>query len=392
MEKKSFSPDKLCTFFSPLKILLEAGATARTGIEARRLGAKKALIVTDPGIIAAGLVDPVRASLLGEKIEVSVFDGVEPEPPARVMDRAGQAARAGGVDVIIGLGGGSSLDTAKGASILGTNEGGVLDYAGHDMVPTRGLPKVLLPTSASGSEVTRVFAPTDEKDGTKKVIYTPFNLAEVVIVDPLLGMSMPPEMTAETGIDGMVAAIESYVCVNESPFSDLLALEAIRLASQSLPIAFAKADHLSARLDLCLSAVLANLAWQSGGLGAVHGLTYVLETECGLKHARASSVMLPHVMEYNLVGALGRYASVAEAMGENVSGLSPFDAADRAVFAVRRLLRAVGISDRLSDYGVTKEHLPRLVAGAMKQARLFVPNPRNLTEEDVEKIYLNALG
>lgn len=392
MEKSSWPPDKLCAFFSPNKIMIGAGAAKKTGIEARGLGGTKALIVTDPGIVKAGLLEGIRDSLLSEKIDVGIFDRVELEPPARVMDECGRYAREGNFDIIIGLGGGSSLDTAKGASIIATNKGKVLDYAGTDLVPVRGLPKIFLPTTASGSEVTRVFAPTDETDGTKKVIYTMFNLADVAIVDPLLTLSLPPDLTADTGIDGLVAAIETYVSVNETPFSDLLALEAIRLVSRSLPVAFAKADHVGAKFDLCLAALFGNLAWQSGGLGAVHGLTYVLETECGLKHARASSIMLPHVMEYNLVGNVRKYGEVALAMGEHIEGLSPFEAAERSVRAVKRLLAAVNISDRLSDYGVAKEKIPRLVAGAMKQARLFVPNPRNLTEEDVEKIYLKALG
>jgi alcohol dehydrogenase class IV len=392
MENRSYAPDKLYAFFSPNKIIIGAGAAKGVGAQVRGLNCTKALIVTEPGIIRAGLLESIRESLLSEKIEVGIFDRVELEPPARVMDECGERAREGGFDIIVGLGGGSSLDTAKGASIVATNKGKVLDYAGMDRVPARGLPKIFLPTTTSGSEVTRVFAPTDETDGTKKVIYSTFNLADVAIVDPLLTVSLPPDITADTGIDALAAAIETYVCVNESPFSDLLALEAIRLVSRSLPVAFAKGNHVGAKFDLCLAALFGNLAWQSGGLGAVHGLTYVLETECGLKHARASSVMLPHVMEYNLVGNPRKYGEIAGAMGESVDGLSFFEAAERSVRAVKRLLLAVNISDRLSDYGVTRENVPRLVAGAMKQARLFVPNPRNLTEEDVEKIYLKALG
>ena len=139
---------------------------------------------------------------------------------------------------------------------------------------------------------------------TKKVVYSNFNLADVVIVDPLLTISLPPDLTADTGIDALVAAIETYVSVNATPFSDILAMEAIRLVSENLPVAYAKGDHLQARFNMSVAATMANLAWQSGGLGAIHALSFILETEADLRHARATSIMLPHVMDYNKIGNL----------------------------------------------------------------------------------------
>jgi len=391
MKESIFSTARIYSFFSPNKILLGAGAAKQIGKEARFLDGQKALIVTDPGVVKAGLIESVKESLVSENVEVGIFDKVELEPPARVIDDCAKIAREDGYNIIVGLGGGSSLDTAKGASIMATNKGKVLDYTGMDLVTKRGLPKIFLPTTGSGSEVTRVFAPTDERDNTKKVVYSIFNLADVIIADPLLTLSLPPDLTADTGVDALVGAIEAYVSVNATPFSDILALEATRLISENLPMVYAKGDHISARLNMSLAAILANLAWQSGGLGAVHALSYILETECHLKHARATSIMLPHVMEYNKIGNLVKYAQIAKAMGENIEGLPHYEAAERSVNAVKKLLTVVNISFRLSDYGVSKENLPGLVEGAMKQARLFVPNPRNLTEADVKNIYLKAL-
>ena len=392
MINDSYELKRACDFFSPAKIVVSIQAAKQVGKEAKLLNAGKALLVTDKGIVKAGLVDDIQESLMSEKVDIFVYDGVELEPPARVIDECGRLARDGGFDIIVGLGGGSSLDTAKGASIIATNKGKVLDYAGMDLVPERGLPKILIPTTVSGSEVTRVFAPTDETDQTKKVIYSSYNLADVVIVDPLLTISLPPDLTADTGMDALVAAIETYVSLNATPFSDILAVEAIRLISENLPIAYAKGDHIEARFNMSFAALLANLAWQSGGLGAVHGLTYVLETECGLRHARASSIMLSHVMAFNKIGNLHKYGQIAKAMGESIEGLSPYDAAGKSISAVKKLLETVNISIKLADYGVSKENLPKLVEGAMKQARLFVPNPRNLNAEDVANIYLKALG
>lgn len=391
MERSAYSIDKIYGFFSPNKILLGVGAAKQVGKEAKSLGSEKALIVTDPGVIKAGLLEGIQESLKSENVKVGIFDRVELEPPARVIDECAKLAREENYNIIIGLGGGSSLDTAKGASMMAINKGKVLDYTGVDMVPKKGLPKILLPTTGSGSEVTRVFAPTDEKDRTKKVVYSNYNLADVVIADPLLTVSLPPDLTADTGIDALVAAIEPFVSVNATPFSDILALEAIRLIGENLPIVYAKGDNIKARFNMSLAAINANLAWQSGGLGAVHALSYILETECNLRHARATSIMLPHVMDYNKIGNFFKFGHIAQAMGENIESLSPYEAAEKSISAVKKLLEAVNISMRLSDYGVSREKLPNLVEGAMRQARLFSPNPRNLTKEDVMSIYLKAL-
>lgn len=388
MKSSLYTLDKISTFLSPNKIILGTGATKQVGIESKALGGKKALIVTDPGVVKAGLIDGVQESLESEKINSGIFDQVEAEPPARIVDECAQIARREGYDIIIGIGGGSSLDAAKGVSIMAINKGKVLDYAGTDLVTKKGLPKILLPTTGgTGSEVTRVFVVTDEAENTKKVIYSNYNLADVAIIDPVLTISMPPVVTADTGIDALIHAIETYVSVNATPFSDILAIEAINLIAHNLPIAYAKGSNIEARYNMALAASLAGLAFTSGGLGAVHGLAYVLGTEYHMSHGRSNAIMLPHVMDYNKIGNLNKYAQIAQAMGENIEGLSSYEAAEKSVDASKKLLEAVNISIKLPDYGIRKEDLPKLVEGGMKQARLFVPNPRNLIKEDVEIIY-----
>lgn len=388
MKSSFYTLDKISTFLSPNKIILSTGATKQVGIESKALGGKKALIVTDPGVVKAGLIDGVQESLESEKINSGIFDQVEAEPPARIVDECAQIARREGYDIIIGIGGGSSLDAAKGVSIMAINKGKVLDYAGTDLVTKKGLPKILLPTTGgTGSEVTRVFVVTDEAENTKKVIYSNYNLADVAIIDPVLTISMPSVVTADTGIDALIHAIETYVSVNATPFSDILAIEAINLIAHNLPIAYAKGSNIEARYNMALAASLASLAFTSGGLGAVHGLAYVLGTEYHMSHGRSNAIMLPHVMDYNKIGNLNKYAQIAQAMGENIEGLSSYEAAEKSVDASKKLLEAVNISIKLPDYGIRKEDLPKLVEGGMKQARLFVPNPRNLIKEDVEIIY-----
>jgi alcohol dehydrogenase class IV len=379
---------KISTFLSPNKITLGVGAAKQIGVECKALGGKKALIVTDPGVVKAGLIDGIDDSLESESVEVGIFDKVMAEPPSRVIDESAQIAREEGYDIIIGVGGGSSLDAAKGAALMAINKGKVLDYAGINLVPNGGLPKILVPTTGgTGSEVTRVFVMTDEAENTKKVVYSNFNLADVAIVDPLLSVSMPPDLTAETGIDALVHAIETYVSVNATPFSDILAIEAIRLIAVNLPIAYAKGNNVGARYNMALAATLAGLAFTSGGVGAVHGLAYVLGTEYHMSHGRSNAIMLPYVMEYNKIGSLNRYAQIGEAMGENIHGLSAYEAAGTSIDAVNKLLEAVDISIKLPDYGIDQADLPRLVEGGMRQTRLFVPNPRDLAQEDVKKIY-----
>jgi alcohol dehydrogenase class IV len=392
MEANIFSSGKVHGFFSPNKIILGPGSSNLVGHEAKTLGGKKALIVTDQGIIKTGMTEAIKESLLSSNVDVVLFDRVELETPSRLIREGARFARDEKCDVLVALGGGTTLDTTKGISVMAANKGSVLDYVGVNRVPIKGLPKIMIPTTGgSGSEVTRGFGVTDETEKTKKAVSSLYNLADVVILDPLLTLSLPPLLTAETGLDALAHAIEAYVSQGATPFSDLLALEAIRLVGKSLLPAYAKGKTVEARLDMLLAATLAGLAFSSGGLGAVHAFSFVLESDHGMGHARAVAAILPHVMEFNKVGALRKYGSIAVALGEKTEGLSDFHAAGVAVTAVRRMLEATNISSRLSDYGISEDNMPGLVAGTLKQDRLFVSNPRNLTEQDVRNIYLRAL-
>ena len=393
MTTSYYKGDKLCTFLSPKKVLLGVGAAKQTGKEAKALGAKKALIVTDKGVVNAGLLEDIKKSLEAENIQISIFDKVEPEPAARLADEGAQQAWDDDCNFIVGIGGGSSLDIAKGISIVATNKGKVVDYAGIDKVPEAGLPKILIPTTAgTGSEVSRALVITDESDNTKKVPISDFVLADVAIVDPVLTVSMPPTVTANSGIDALVHSIESYVNINATPYSDIWALEAIRIIADNLPTAYAKGNNMEARFNMAFAASLGAASFTTSGLGAVHGLAYCVGTEYHIPHGRANSIMLPHVMDYNKLGNLAKFANIAEALGENIEGLSLFEAAEMSVVAVERLLDNLNVSYNLTDYNIPKSDLPVLVKGGMAQARLFGVNPRDLTEKDVESIYKKALG
>jgi len=382
---------KTHVFLSPNRILFGIDAVKGVAAEAKQLGGKKVLIVTDPGVAEAGLVEAIKGPLESDGIAFSLYDQVEPEPSARIVDQCTQYLKDENCDLIIGVGGGSSLDVAKGASIMATNEGNILDYSGIDVVPKRGLPKILIPTTAgTGSEVTRVLVVTDEASNIKKAVYSNHVLSDVAIVDPMMTLSMPPKVTADTGIDALVHAIETYVSLNATPFSDILAVEAITLIAENVTMAFAKGENVEARYDMSLAATISGLAFSSGGLGAVHALSNPLGIEYHLPHGRTNAIMLPHVMTFNLIGNPTKFAWIAEAMGEAVEGLSPMEAGSLAVEAVKELLNQLKISIRLRDYDIPQKDIPKLVEGAMKVSRLFVPNPRNLTHEDVEEIFRMA--
>jgi len=384
--------NKVSIFLSPNKVIFGNGTVSQVGKEAELLGARKALIVTDKGVVKADLLSSVQDSLKAQKIDFDIFDKVEAEPPSGNVDDGAQMAVDNKADIVIGVGGGSSLDVAKGVAIMARNKGKILDYAGMDLVPGTGLPKILLPTTAgTGSEVTRVLVAKDVAENVKRAIYSNFTLADVAIVDPMLTLSMPPHVTADTGVDALIHAIETYVSMNATPFSDVLAIEAIRLIAENLPTAYAKAENITARYNMSLAATLAGLAMNSGGVGAVHGLSNILGIKYHMSHGRANAVMLPYVVDYNKIGNPRKYAAIAEAMGENTEGLTPYKAAEKLVPYLFRLLEILNIPAKLSAYGVTKADIPALVEGGMKLSRLFVPNPRNMTEEDVKNIYTNAL-
>jgi alcohol dehydrogenase class IV len=375
-------------FYSSNKLIFGSDSARSIAGEVQQLRGTKVLLVTDPGVAQADLLKPVKESLESGGIPYAVFDKVEPEPPSRLVGEGVKQCKSEGCDLVVGIGGGSSLDVAKGIAIMAINEGDVIDYGGMDMVPKRGLPKILLPTTAgTGSEVTRVIVVTDEKENVKKAIYSLYCLADVAIVDPLLTITMPPIVTADSGLDALVHAIETYVSADATPFSDILAERAIELIAQYLPMAWAKSSNIEARHFMSLGATLAGIAFSSGGLGAVHALSNCLGVYYHMPHGRSNAVMLPHVMRYNLSGNYEKFTDIAALMDKDVEGLSAMEAAQLSVEAVEELMEIVQVSYHLRDYGVPESDLSKLVEGGMKVSRLFGVNPRDLTEEDVRSIY-----
>jgi len=383
--------EKLTLFRTTKRILFGLGAVEKTGAEAQLLKTKKVLIITDTGVIQAGLLDAVEKSLQSVNLPFVIFDGVEPDPRIEVVEKSVEKAKKEGINLIIGLGGGSSLDIAKVTSILMNNSGKIDSFFGIDLVPNPGVPVILIPTTAgTGSEVTPIAILSDTKEKLKKGIVSPTLFPEVAIVDPKLTIGLPPSVTAFTGMDALTHAIEAYYSVNATDLSDLLAFRAMELISKNLRMAYAYGENLTARSNMMEGSLLAGIAFANAGVGAVHAFAYPLGGEFHLAHGLTNTLMLPYLMRYNILGCPDRFAQMARAFGEKVEGLSDLDAAETAVRFVERLSDDIRVPRRLRDVGIPEKAIPGLAEAAMKVTRLLANNPRKVTLEDAVAIYKSA--
>ena len=375
----------------PTKVIFGAGSLDSLGDEAGRLGAKNALIVTDPGVYKAGLVDPVRERLSRVNLSVNVFSEAEPEPTATRLNTIAKELGRGNYDLLVGVGGGSSIDTAKGLSILLTHGGDCRDYLGINKVTAPGIPVFALPTTAgTGSEVTinAIFGGPDKE--VKLAIVSPYILPRLALVDPALTYGCPPKVTAASGIDALVHAIECYTGMKANNFTDALALEAMRLIVPNLRNAVANGSDKEARSHMSEGALLAGIAFGNSGVAAVHALAYPLGSRFHVPHGVAKGLLLPYVMECSLSGNLPKYAIVAQMLGVKARELSLQEAAEQGVEAVKKLVSDVGLPLHLRDLSVPREALEGMAVATMDITRLLDNNPKRLTLDDVRLIWENA--
>lgn len=383
--------EKLTLFRTTKRILFGVGAVEKIGAEAQLLKGKKVLVITDSGVIQAGLLEGVEKSLQAANIPFALFDGVEPDPRIEVVEKSVEKAKKEGIDLIIGLGGGSSLDIAKVTSILLTNSGKIDVFFGIDLVPNPGIPVILVPTTAgTGSEVTPIAILSDTKEKLKKGIVSPTLFPEVAIVDPKLTIGLPPSVTAFTGMDALTHAIEAYASINATDLTDLFALRAMDLCSKNLRMAYAHGENLAARSNMMEGSLLAGIAFANAGVGAVHAFAYPLGGEFHLAHGLTNTLMLPYIMRYNILGCPHKFAQMAKAFGEKVEGFSELDGAETAVKFVERLSDDIRVPRRLRDVGIPENAIPRLAEAAMKVTRLLTNNPRKIALEDAVAIYNSA--
>ena len=358
----------------------------------KSLGAKKAFLVTDPGVCAAGIMDRVTAILRDASVDFVVCDRVKPDSGSRLIDETTVELKSSGADVVVGIGGGSSLDTAKAVAALATNAGSALDYAGLNKVRNRPLPMIAVPTtSGTGSEVTLWSVFTDDTRAVKVAIGGVLIYPSVALCDPELTLELPAALTAATGMDALAHAIECYTNNNCQPISGALAIEAIRLIGQNLRSAVLNGRDSRSRYGMMLASTMAGIAMNPTRLGLAHALAMPLGSwDLRVPHGVVLAVTLPYVMEFNYVAEPERFVEVARALGESVDGLPRLAAAARAVSAVRDLARDVGIPRGLSEFGVREDHVLLVIEEAMKSGNVPA-NPRRTSAEDLTRILRQAL-
>ena len=374
------------------RILMGPGCIEQIGMEVKALKGGKVLIVTDPGIIRAGLLKPVEESLQHAGLLWSLFDQVEPDPRIEVVEECFQTARQEQADCIIGLGGGSSLDIAKVVAVRLTNSGKIDDFFGIDLIPDPGVPVILVPTTAgTGSEVTPIAILSDTREKLKKGIVSSHLLPKSALLDPKLTIGLPPAVTAFTGMDALIHAIEAYTSVNANGLTDHLAFRAMELTSGNLLTAYARGEDLNARSKMLEGSLLAGMAFANAGVTAVHAFAYPLGGEFHhIPHGLANSVMLPHVLRFNMLGNLPKFADVASALGVAAGELTDRQAAEEGLEVIEELMADLEIPLRLRDLQVPEEAIPKMAQGVMKVTRLLANNPRKITLQDAERIYRSA--
>jgi alcohol dehydrogenase class IV len=369
-------------------IILGMNTVSLIAEEVRKLGGQNVFIVTDQGVVQAGLLEKILEPLKKEKISYAIFDQVEAEPSIENLLAATQKARTSPVDLFIGLGGGSVMDTTKMVSVLQVHDLDIRELFGVDKVTKPGLPTIMLPTtSGTGSEVTRNAVFTDKRENLKKVVSSQAIVPTVAIVDPMLTVTMPPPITAATGIDAFIHAVESYLAINASPLTDPLAWEATRLIAANLGPAVANGQDLVARYNMSLGSLMAGITLNNAGVGAVHALAYPVGAEYHVPHGIANVVTFIPTMEYISMARIPKFVQLAAAMGEPIAGLAPREAVNRAIGAMRDLIEKVGLPTRLRDIGATADRIPYMAQAAFKEKRLLGNTPRQLTEEDIRKIF-----
>ncbi len=377
-------------FIMPAHMVVGSQALEQVGALCQKRGWKKALIVSDKIMASLGLVAKVQALLKESGIGSAAYTGVNTEPVVEYVQEGLNLYRGEGCDFVVSIGGGSPIDTAKAIAVLVTNPGSIEQYKGIGKITTPGVPMVAIPTTAgTGSEATVYTVITDQKTDVKMLIGSPYLMPTIAVVDPMLTVSSPPGVTAATGVDALVHAIEAYVSVKRQPMTDIFCLSAIELISQNIRQAWSNGNNIEAREKMMLGALQAGIAFSNSSVALVHGMSRPIGAHFHIAHGVSNAALLAAVTEFSLIGDPVRYAHVAKAMGEPVEGLSMMAAADRSVTAIRRLVKDIKIPS-LRQLGVERERLLELapsMADAAIDSGSPANNPRKPTRQEIIELY-----
>ena len=381
------------TFQTTPNVLFEAGASRKLLEIVGSFGAKRVLLVTDKGVRGAGLTKAAEAALTAAGITLDIYEDVVADPPSTVIEAAAKRARELGTDLVLSIGGGSALDTAKLVAYLAKSDEPLESIYGVGLAKGDRLPLILVPTTAgTGSEVTPisiVTTPTTEKKG----VVAPKLLPDWAVLDPELTLGLPSHVTAATGIDAMVHAIEAFTSKNKkNPISDQLAKQALALLSANIRTACTDGKNLEARSGMLLGSMLAGMAFANAPVAAVHALAYPVGAIFHVPHGLSNALVLMGVMRFNLSHAEALYAELAPILDPAAADLPQPEAAKRFVDSLDAICRDCKVPASLAEVGVARQDLERMATDAMKQTRLLVNNPREVTYDDAFKIYAEALG
>jgi len=381
------------SFFAPTRIEYGSGKVCQLVDETKGLNAKRPLVITDKGVIKAGILKGIEEQLKKSNIEFEVFSDVESNPRDITVEKVVDLAKEHKVDLLIAVGGGSPIDTAKSAGMLVTNGGRIHDYflgmCGMDEIRKKALPLIAIPTTAgTGSEVTAWAVVTDTRKEThvKESIGSPLICPTVALVDPLLTIGLPATLTAYTGMDALSHAIEGYVTLVAEPIADAMALSAIWLITNSLVPATLNGENLEARDQMMLGSMMAGITLGNTNCGAIHSLGHAIGGLYDVHHGLSMGIFMPYVMEYNLGACPERFGEIARAMGENLNGLSLMEAAGKSIDRVINLLRMLRIPT-LKDVGIKESDFEEISKIALVDP---MDNPRKMTLDGMMEVVRDA--
>lgn len=372
------------------EVIFGNGSIRQVGESCVRLGATNVFIVSDPGVMEAGWLDVVVRSCRQAGLSYTTFHDITINPKDKEVEKGCRIYLENECDAVIGVGGGSSIDVAKAIAILVTNGGRIHDYEGVDKIRYPLPPQVMVPTTAgSGSEVSQFSVIVDTETEKKMTIISRSLIPDIAIIDPETLSTKSPHLTASTGLDVLTHGIEAYVSLAATPLTDVHAKNAISLVAEYLRPSVASKMNIEAKINMAMACLQAGLAFSNAILGAVHAMSHAVGGKYNLLHGAVNSILLPHVMEYNLLANPKKFADIALFLGVDIRGMSNMEAGNKAIEHVKQLTMDIGTPQRLADIGVEKDQLKRMSVSAFHDA-CMITNPRDVTIEDIEELFRKA--
>ena len=378
---------KAFQFMASTRLRFQSGGIQALGEEVKALGGRKALVVTDPGVKNSGLLERATKVLEREAIPFEVYAEIEANPSLQVVEKGLALQKQQGCDCLVALGGGSSIDTAKAIGILATNPGSLFTYEGANKIPNPILPLLAIPTTAgTGSEVTGAAVITDKTRSYKAAFRSNHLIPQAAILDAELLLTLPPPVLAATGMDAFTHAYEAFISPVTNPVSQALGYEAMRLVGQNLRRFYANPSNLDAAEAMMIASTMAGIAFYNGRVGVIHAMSHPLGGHFNVPHGLANAILLPYCMEFTRMAVPELFCRIAEAMDEDVRGLSPEAASKKAVDAVWSLVTDLNIPRSLREVGAKKEAIDVLTQDAVKTG-IHTTTPRKVGAADIKALY-----